>query len=404
MLNNLSRAVNAPLMISIIVNGIIFYVATLAFKITDTFAIFGLMAACTIITILIASRFTSHQLFQIIAGEKKSDKGHLHPMFGELVRTTREKAEALYVKVTCSVSETIEKSTLSLAATSYRVDQLKKNTHLATMQTEEIAKAAENIHATSRQSSQNAINAAQFAVQTKEDSARGRASLQQAINDLNLMRARTNETSGLVFRLTDSSKNIQEITQVIDTVAKQINLLALNAAIEAARAGEYGRGFAVVADEVRKLAEKTSAATGQIGGMVNEIGQETIAAANTMSSLAEEVEHGVNSISEVGVQLDGILQHASSLEEQVRAIAQGAEDNHLQDDQISTSIATIHKELLDIENEINGVSEQTMMLSDLSEGMYESLAELDLDTIHNQLFKVARKAADRIEQVFEHRD
>jgi methyl-accepting chemotaxis protein len=215
------------------------------------------------------------------------------------------------------------------------------------------------------------------------------------------MRTRTKETAGLVSRLTDSSKNIQEITQVIDAIAKQINLLALNAAIEAARAGENGRGFAVVADEVRKLAEKTSAATGQIGGMVDAIGQDTVAAASTMTALSLEVEHGVSSISEVGVQLDGIWQHASALEEQVRAIAQGAEDNHLQVDQISTSIATIHSELLSIENEINGVSEQTMLLSDLSEGMYESLSELNLDTIHNRLYKVARYAADKIQQVFE---
>ena len=153
----------------------------------------------------------------------------------------------------------------------------------------------------------------------------------------------------------------------------------------------------MVADEVRKLSEKTSAATGQIGGMINEIGDETIAAANTIASLAEEVEHGVNSIGEVGVQLDEILLHASALEDQVRAIAKGAEDTHQQVDQISTSTGTIHEELLNIEGEMKGVSEQTMVLSDLSEGIYESLAELNLDTMHNRLFKIARSAADQIE-------
>jgi methyl-accepting chemotaxis protein len=399
-MNKLTKAIGVPLLISVIVNGIVSIFVTLVFQAMETLTLLGLSVVCSFIAILIFHLYTSHQLNRITT-DIQSDEGLHHPMFGGLIRSAQKQTEDRYLKVTGTVSETIEQSTLSLAATSHRVDKLKNNTHLATMQSEEIAKAAENILTTTRQSSESAINAAQFAVQTKENSAQGRVSLQQAINDLQLMMERTKETSGLVSRLTESSKNIQEITQVIDTVAKQINLLALNAAIEAARAGEYGRGFAVVADEVRKLAEKTSAATGQIGGMVNEIGEETIAAANTMSTLAEEVEHGVNSIGEVGVQLDGILQHASALEEQVRAIAQGAEDNHLQVDQISTSIATIHKELLNIEDEMKGVSEQTMVLSDLGEGMYESLAETNLDTIHNQLFKVARHAADQIEHVFE---
>ncbi len=312
-----------------------------------------------------------------------------------------EQAEGKYLKVTGTVSDIIEQSALSLAATSHRVDQLNKNTQIATKQSEDITHAAQAILATTRLASENANHAARFAVQTKEDSTRGRMALQQAINDLHIMKDRTRETSGLVSRLTESSGRIQEITQVIDTIAKQINLLSLNAAIEAARAGEYGRGFAVVADEVRKLSEKTSAATGQIGGMINEIGDETIAAANTIASLAEEVEHGVNSIGEVGVQLDEILLHASALEDQVRAIAKGAEDTHQQVDQISTSTGTIHEELLNIEGEMKGVSEQTMVLSDLSEGIYESLAELNLDTMHNRLFKIARSAADQIEQAFE---
>jgi len=399
-MRELSKVIFLPITMAMIVNGIIAIIAVLVFQTTGILSILLLIAICSILSILIFYRVTVHQL-NALNSETQVDSKLLHPMFGNLVRTTQEKIATKYIKITGAVSETIEKSTLSLATTSHRVGQLKKNTHQATLQSEEIAKSAEKIHETARHSSENAINAAQFAEQTKDDSSRGRDALQLAINDLNLMRTRTKETAGLVSRLTESSKNIQEITLVIDGIAKQINLLALNAAIEAARAGEQGRGFAVVADEVRKLAEKTSAATGQIGGMVDTIGQDTVAAASTMTALAEEVEHGVASISKVGLQLDGILKHASALEEQVRAIAQDAEDNHLQVDQISTSISTIHNELLGIESEINGVSEQTMVLSDLSEGIHESLAELNLDTIHNRYYKVARNAADQIQQVFE---
>ncbi|MDQ9826287.1 methyl-accepting chemotaxis protein, partial [Acinetobacter sp. 163] len=61
----------------------------------------------------------------------------------------------------------------------------------------------------------------------------------------------TEEITYGINNVDSSSKEIDDIIALINSISDQTNLLALNASIEAARAGEAGRGFAVVADEIR---------------------------------------------------------------------------------------------------------------------------------------------------------
>ncbi|WP_348695095.1 methyl-accepting chemotaxis protein [Duganella fentianensis] len=125
----------------------------------------------------------------------------------------------------------------------------------------------------------------------------------------------------MMEKITQSSRKIGEITQVIEGIAFQTNILALNAAVEAARAGEQGRGFAVVASEVRNLAQRSSSAAKEIGdlirtsiGDVDEGARFVNAAGSTMSDI-------VQSVQRVNVIMDQITQDSNKQAQQINEMA-----------------------------------------------------------------------------------
>ena len=104
----------------------------------------------------------------------------------------------------------------------------------------------------------------------------------------------------------ESSRQIVDITAVIDSIAFQTNILALNAAVEAARAGDEGRGFAVVAAEVRTLANRSAAAARQIKSLISasadkvELGTSKVSQArDTMSAIVDSVGRVAQVIGEI---------------------------------------------------------------------------------------------------------
>jgi methyl-accepting chemotaxis protein len=120
---------------------------------------------------------------------------------------------------------------------------------------------------------------------------------------------RAQQTQTAVAGLTHAVARINEIVDLISSVAKQTNLLALNATIEAARAGDAGKGFAVVAHEVKGLADQTSKATSDIRARISEVRQ-----------AADQTTQEIAAIAEVIVQMQGISENTSeSVRQQVQA-------------------------------------------------------------------------------------
>lgn len=139
---------------------------------------------------------------------------------------------------------------------------------------------------------QNAEQAKRNSQEAREHSSSGARIVGDAAAEIERIAVSVEQSAQVVAALGARSEAISGIVKVIRDIADQTNLLALNAAIEAARAGEQGRGFAVVADEVRKLAERTTAATGEIGAMISAIMGETQSAIASIQKGSAQAKSG----------------------------------------------------------------------------------------------------------------
>ncbi|MRS02225.1 hypothetical protein EG832_03195 [bacterium] len=150
----------------------------------------------------------------------------------------------------------------------------------------------------------------------------GSLSVRQTLEQMESIREAVESSSVSVLQMQTYSEQIGEIVATIKDIADQTNLLSLNAAIEAARAGEQGRGFAVVAGEVRKLAEKSSAASAEIAGIVKNTQTNITTTVAAMQTTTDRVVEGSNKAANSGKALEDLLNSAIEMQAQVEEAQQ----------------------------------------------------------------------------------
>lgn len=155
-------------------------------------------------------------------------------------------------------------------------------------------------------------------VKTIEDivifSKEGQDSVHQLLTVISKLGEQSQKTSTSMNHLSERSKEIEQIVEVIQNIAAQTNLLALNASIEAARAGEHGKGFAVVANEVRKLAESTAESTKTIGDLTKKIQEEIEKAYENTKDNIHLVDEGVEGSADTNSRIEKILMMIQTLQ------------------------------------------------------------------------------------------
>ena len=299
------------------------------------------------------------------------------------------------------MTSVVEKNSITLAEVSWQAKAINKEMAELASKGMQMAAASQALSDNAAQVSANASQVAQQAQRAQADSTDGQLQLSQTIQGMRQMSARTEAVSVSMEKLQGSSSQIGSVVKLIREIAEKINLLSLNAAIEAARAGEHGRGFAVVADEVRSLAEKTHQATQEIDASVGGIGLETRQAVASIQDLLHDVQQNVGQIEQVGQRLNGILNFSNVLSEQMGGIVQASETSSQAVGKISNYLREIKDELTIFGEGLDSQERQIKGLTELSEGFFDKVIDLESDSAHRRMYRVARSAADAIQSTFE---
>lgn len=205
----------------------------------------------------------------------------------------------------------------------------------------ETVTAIEEMNATVLEVARNAGDAAQSADSTLQFAQNGEVIVGESVDAIIAVRESIKALHEDMERLGKRVDGIGNVMNVINDIADQTNLLALNAAIEAARAGDAGRGFAVVADEVRKLAEKTMAATREVGEAVTAIQTETRGSIEAMAQADGDVAQSAELARKARGALEEILTLTRESSDKVRNIATAAEQQSAASEQIARSATEI---------------------------------------------------------------
>jgi len=250
------------------------------------------------------------------------------------------------------------------------------------------------IAASSNQTLEAAQEMNRLSADGRDLSAKGAASSEQ-------LQAQMRETVERIDRLVRSVQAINNVSKVIEEIARQTRLLSFNAAIEAARAGEQGRGFAVVAGEVRRLSDRTAENTREIKTLLDSVGQDLGPAREAVQKsqgLVERTAGHAHSVGEAMTRLAGLATDVSGHMQQIAAAVD--QQRHGVEDVFSRLTAATEA-LQGVSRDVDGIAAATFNLSEITEETFQHFVQVDTGTVFHRALVLGRELAQRSRRIFE---
>ena len=360
-------------------------------------AIFAIVLLIIILTFLMKYFFNSLLKVSTIAEkvaegdlvnylpETSDELGRFNATFNKMI----ENLKGIILKVR-NVSDVVSQSSKDYKEISFKVVEGGKNIQEsivnlaagAKITADEISNITTYVSDMEKQSKELveiSVNIDNMILETRDSTFNGSKNLNSAVDLLNNMKESILLSSKVITKLSEKSKNIENITTAIASISEQTNLLALNASIEAARAGEQGKGFSVVAEEIRKLAEQSSNSTQEISKEVLQIQDQVLEAATTMKESINYMELGTGSIGNI-----------SSIFNQIESEIEGVKN-------VSSNVSEIAKRLLNENENIYKAISNTSAISEEAAANTASAEEIVNE--QEKMFLVLETASKELENL-----
>lgn len=235
---------------------------------------------------------------------------------------------------------------------------------------EEMAQGIARIAATSAEVADSALH-------TEKSASGGDELIRQAEQQIVAVHEANRNASYTVEQLSKQSAEIQQMVNVMTTIAAQIQLLALNASIEAAQAGEHGKGFAVVASEVRKLSDQSKQAAGHIASLVGQVNEKMDAAVEAMEESTREVLLGQEAVLHARQSFQSITQSTEQVASQIQDVSASTEELLAGSEEVAAALSQLSDLAQHAFHESELLSSASQVTSTAMEDMNRSVTRLN---------------------------
>lgn len=203
--------------------------------------------------------------------------------------------------------------------------------------------------------SEKTKNILEMAEKSTEASTFGMQNVKNSMNSMLLIDKNMEETSSLMKKVSDSSKQIYEVINLLSDITEETNILALNATVQASKAGEAGNGFKIVANAIHELADKAGEATRKVSALISTIQTDIQSVAMSVETTTNDVNNGVELSIGVEKSLNDIAQLSNLLENTIKLVAEDVKSNA----QIAKQISQNMKSILNITEETKASARNT---------------------------------------------
>ncbi|UAK17326.1 methyl-accepting chemotaxis protein [Sporolactobacillus terrae] len=217
----------------------------------------------------------------------------------------------------------------------------------------------------------------------------GRSMIENSQQHMKTIKLSVNDSSRKMEEFKQQLAQLTKFIESIGHIAGQTNLLALNAAIEAARTDQESSGFSVIADSIRKLSNQTSKSTKEMSLMLSAVYKGFDRVNDALNASQEQVENGVQQITNTGEVLSVINQDALDIRSSLTDVSSNLNEVSLigvQMKQSLTEVAAVSQQSAASVAQVN----QSMNKIERSIGRYMKEAKM-IDDTSNQFEKVIQR-------------